>query len=377
MSSSQKRRLILVLTAMGVIALVLVGRLFRFQIVEAEELGELGELYHIITVEALPQRGLIFDRNMTVLAGNGADYRVAANPPLIPQDRAGEVAAALAPVLDRPVAELYGLLTADSQYTLLSTQQVSAAVAAEIRAMKIRGIELEEVPRRIYPQDDLLCHALGYANWDNTGMSGIEGYYETDLAGEGREERRHFSPLNPQDSVIAREGVDLVLTIDRSVQYLVESHLARAMVEHRPESASIMVLDPRTGAMLAMASAPCFDPYLFFNENDPSRFLNPAVSQQFEPGSVMKLITMAAALDSGVTAPTSTYYDAGLHRDGRADHVQLGPQRARETTDMETLLVPLAQRGRGDACAADGPGHLLRLPAALWLWPADARRPDE
>ncbi|MCB0033640.1 MAG: penicillin-binding protein 2, partial [Anaerolineales bacterium] len=193
------------------------------------------------------------------------------------------------------------------------------------------------LPRRIYPQGNLMCHVLGYTDFDNIGGTGLEGYYQGELAGEAASARINISPLTEQQNVIAREGADLVLTIDRSVQQVVEDHLVRAISEFRAQSGTIIVMDPRTGAILAMANYPCFDPYRFYDA-DERELLNPAVSRQYEPGSVMKLITIATALDSGAVTPQSTYYDPG--------YIELGGYKmynsdrsAPGTTTMSTLIA--------------------------------------
>ena len=206
-----------------------------------------------------------------------------------------------------------------------------------IRALPYEGLQIDPLPRRFYPQADMLCHTLGYVDFDGNGGSGVEGYYQRELAGEAASAVINISPLTSQQSVIAREGADLTLTIDRSLQFMVEAHLQQALQDYQAASGSIIVMNPQTGAILAMASAPCFEP-AFFYETDPKLLLNPAVSQQHEPGSVMKLITMAAALDSGVVTPQSTYYDAGILEVG--GHKTYNWDRsAPGTTDMTTLLA--------------------------------------
>ena len=139
-----------------------------------------------------------------------------------------------------------------------------------------------------------MCHVLGYTDFDGNGGSGLEGYYQTELAGTAATATINISPLTTQRSVIAREGADLILTIDRTIQRVVEDHLEQAMVEYAAVGGTIIVMDPRTGAILAMANKPCYSPFSFFDVEEDS-LLNPAVSKQYEPGSVMKLITMAAA----------------------------------------------------------------------------------
>jgi cell division protein FtsI/penicillin-binding protein 2 len=227
------------------------------------------------------------------------------------------------------------VLQSDQSFALLSGR-VSAEVADLVRALPYEGLQIDPLPRRFYPQCDMLCHTLGYVDFDGNGGSGVEGYYQRELAGEAASAVINISPLTSQQSVIAHEGADLVLTIDRSLQHTVERHLQNALQEYRAVSGSIIVMDPQTGAILAMASAPCYTPAEFY-DTDPKLLLNPAVSQQHEPGSVMKLVTMAAALDSGVVTPQSTYYDAGILEVG--GHKTYNWDRsAPGTTDMTTLL---------------------------------------
>ncbi|MCB0030118.1 MAG: penicillin-binding protein 2, partial [Anaerolineales bacterium] len=237
----------------------------------------------------------------------------------------------------RPQVELLALLTANQTYVNISDGRVSEEVANLIRDLDFQGIQIDPVSRRIYPQGKLLCHVIGYTNFDGVGSAGLEGHYQRELAGEAASAVVSYNPLTEQPSVISREGSDLILTIDRSVQFLVEEHLSNAIRQHGAEGGTIIVMDPRTGAILAMASTPCYNPYNFYEE-DERYFLNPAISQQFEPGSVMKLITMAAAIDSGTVTPNSTYYDSGTLEVG-GQYIYNWDRSGGGTTDMTTLLA--------------------------------------
>lgn len=334
-SSSQQRRLWVVVIGLAFAALIIVGRLIAFQVVQGAHWEELGEEVQRLKVTAQPERGIIYDSQGGVLAGNDADYQIGASPSLITSEVAEEMATALAPILQKQRYELLGLLEADRSFVLLAGR-VSPAVANAIRDLDYDGIQIDPLPRRSYPQGDLLCHTLGYVDYNGVGGAGVEGYYQSELAGEAASDVRSISPLTPQRSVIAREGADLVLSIDRSVQYLVETHLKRAVVENGARGGTIIVMDPRKGAIIALANAPCYSPEEFY-EAEEGLLVNPAVSRQYEPGSVMKLVTMAAALDSGTVTPQSTYYDSGVievggHRTYNWD--RSGPG----TTDMTTLL---------------------------------------
>ena len=334
MNNSQQRRLWIVVIGIHFAAVVIIGRLVAFQIIQGPYWKALGDSIGWVNVVARPDRGIIYDRNGTILAGNGADYQIGASPSLIVE--ADEMATALAPILQRPRNDIWEDLTADVPFVLLSGR-VPADIAEAVRALPYDGLQIDPLPRRIYPQGDLLCHVLGYTDFDNIGGAGLEGYYQSELAGEAASDVRSISPLTPQDSVIAREGADLVLTIDRSIQYTVEEHLRQALIEYGAQTGTIIVMNPRTGAILAMASYPCYMPYKLYRTYE-ALLVNPAISKQYEPGSVIKLVTMAAALDSGTVTPQTTYYDAGLLEVG--GHITYNWDRsANGTTDMQTLLT--------------------------------------
>ncbi|MCB8978977.1 MAG: penicillin-binding protein 2 [Ardenticatenaceae bacterium] len=348
MNSSQKRRMWIVVVALIFAALIIVGRLVAFQVVQGPEWAE--RAGDEILVVAKPERGSIYDRNGAVLAANTADYQIGVSPRLVTEPE--ELATALAPILEQSRYEILGVLQSDQSFAMLSGR-VSTEVADLVRALPYEGLQIDPLPRRFYPQDDMLCHTLGYVDFDGNGGSGLEGYYQRELAGEAASAVVNISPLTSQQSVIAHEGADLVLTIDRSLQYVVEEHLRNALQEYRAVSGSIIVMNPKTGAILAMASAPCYSPSDFYDA-DPTLLLNPAVSKQHEPGSVMKLITMASALDSGVVTPNSTYYDAGVIEVG-GHQTYNWDRSAPGTTDMTTLLARSLNVGAATLSTMMGP----------------------
>jgi cell division protein FtsI/penicillin-binding protein 2 len=327
------RRMWIMVCGLLLAMFIIIGRLVVFQIVQSEEWTERTADEFVIV--ARPERGNIYDRNGAVLAANGADYQIGASPNLVSYPE--ELATQLAPILEINRRDLVARLTSDRPYEMLKNR-VSPEVGDFVRALneEYGGLQIDPMPRRFYPQGELMCHALGYVDFDGNGGGGVEGYYQPELAGEAASAKLNISPFHIQNSVIAREGSDLVLTIDRSLQYLVEQQLEEALVEYAASSGTIIVMEPKTGAILAMASAPCFDPYEFYDTPE-ERLFNPIVSQQYEPGSVMKLITMASALDSGTVTPETTYYDSGElwvggHRTVNWDRAAHG------TVDMTTLL---------------------------------------
>lgn len=351
MNVSQQRRLWAVVAILFVFTVVVVYRLVSFQVVQEEELAELGRSMHYDVVVAQPARGIIYDRNMGVLAGNGSDYQVGVSPTQVYTP--DELATALAPILEERRATLLAQMNSSAAFEMLSGR-ITPETAAIIRELPYEDqIQLDPLPRRIYPHDDLLCHVLGYTDFSGTGGSGLEGYYQSELAGEAASAMLNISPLTQQESVIAREGADLVLTIDRTVQYVVENHLRQTMNTYQAQGGTIIVMDPKTGAILAMANLPCFSPYKFF-EAEEGALLNPAVSNQYEPGSVMKLITMSAALDSGTVTPQSTYYDSGVIVMG-GHPLYNWDRSARGTVDMTGLLANSLNVGAATIASWMGP----------------------
>lgn len=333
MNTSQLRRMWIVLVGLIITTFVIIGRLVVFQIIQGQEWTE--RTADKVIVVARPERGIIYDRNGAVLAANSADYQIGVSPNLV--TGAEDLATQLAVILEKPRFEIMDAFQSRRPFVMLAGR-VSAEVADRVRELQEThgGLQIDPLPRRFYPQGELLCHTLGYVDFDGNGGAGVEGYYQTDLAGEAASAVINISPLHVQQSVIAREGADLVLTIDRSLQYLAETHLRQAIADYAAVGGNIIIMEPSTGAILAMATDPCYDPELFYQAPE-GRLFNPMVSSQYEPGSVMKLITMAAALDAGVVTPQSTYYDsgelwAGGHRTVNWDRAAHG------TVDMTTLL---------------------------------------
>jgi cell division protein FtsI/penicillin-binding protein 2 len=305
---SQQRRIWIIVICLLITTAAVIYRLVSFQLMPEDELAELIRTLQEYQVITRPDRGIIYDRNMAVLATNGFDYQVGVSPSLLYDQDA--LATALAPILQEPRHVILDKLNSERPYELLAGR-ISPELAEVLLDLPFFGLQIDPLPRRIYPQNELMCHVLGYTGFDSIGMAGVEGYFQTELAGEAATTTNYISPIYTRANAAAREGADLVLTIDRTVQYVAEQHLRQAMQTHGARGGTIIVMDPRTGAILAMASDPCYWPYKFFDVEE-GILLNPATSRQYEPGSVMKLVTMAAALDSGTVTPQTTYQDNGV-----------------------------------------------------------------
>ncbi len=212
----------------------------------------------------------------------------------------------LAPILNISVAELNEKLSKkDNKYELF-VKKASVEQVNEIKKLNLKGIYLKDQLFRFYPLNEVASHLLGYVDLSGsaeTGRYGVESRFNDLLSGEdGKMENNKVIPYE--------NGEDLALTIDRNIQVEAEKILKKIIEEYRAEAGSVIVQEPSTGKILAMGSFPNFDPNNY-SKSDISTFLNPAVQAVYEPGSVFKLITMAAGIDSGKITPDTTYTDTG------------------------------------------------------------------
>lgn len=331
------RRLQLVVVLMVIIAVALLARLVAIQFqLDPEEVAYLQGLRSYTRLrEILPTRGQIYDRGGELLAVNTLEYEIGANPPFIADPAA--VARQLAVVLNTDELELFNALSSDQPWVLLA-RPVSSAVGQAVVDLDIFGISVAPIPRRAYPQGTLGAQVLGFVSYDKIGRYGVEGAYQSDLAGESLVDEESAIPFEISPSLGPRHGRDLVLTVDRDVQFLAESELLRAIEESGAEQGTIIIMDPRTGAILAMASYPSFDPNAFYEVTDARVMVNPAISAQYEPGSVFKVVTMAVAIEAGAVLPNSTYNDVGLIECGGVE-VYNWDRQPHGLIDMTQVLV--------------------------------------
>jgi len=296
------------------LAWVAIGyRIYDVQAVHAAEYAQRG-FDQRIRHETIPaRRGTIFDRDGVELAISidGAD--LVADPSQI--DRPDAVAAALAPVLGRDVATLTSRLSGPGRYAVVARDLDEAgieAVRAALSEIDATGFTFARHPVRVYPAGSLAAHVLGLTRLDDgRGIEGLEASLDDVLAGHpGKRivERDPAGRVIPQGEFLvdpAVPGGDVVLTLDRQIEYVAQQAIEAAVERTGANWGTVVVLDPATGEILAMASAPGFDP----NDRrhlDPDAVPNRAVSEVYEPGSTLKTVTIAAALEEGLVTPETT-----------------------------------------------------------------------
>lgn len=311
--ANSRKRLSWLLIAYLVLTAVMGWRLVRIQVLDADEYRGLADRQVQREVTLAPQRGKLYDRAGEPLAMSLAAATIYADPRQLEASGVAPatVARRLAPVLDRPVPDLVDKLTQDSGFVYLA-RQLPRDVGKRITGMDLPGIAVLEEARRVYPADGLAAQVVGFAGIDGEGLAGMELGLESTLAGRPGAMRLEQAPQGLEISSRPRQvlppvpGDDVVLTLDREIQATTERVLKGAVGGFNAEAGSAVVLDVRTGQVLAMASVPGFDPGSLA-ESAPDARKNRALSDIFEPGSVNKVITASAALEEGVARSNEVF----------------------------------------------------------------------
>jgi len=308
---------------------VVLGRAVYLMVVQGPELKELAVKQHQRHLAEPPERGPIVDRNGEPLALTVDAAAVFVRPREL---TGAQSAQALAHVLGVPLSTITAKMMTNSPFVWLD-RQMSLERWAGVAALRLGGVGSEPSRRRDYPHGQLAAHLLGYTNVDAQGIEGLELRYNHDLLSEPeslrveRDARGRPMMVDPTIRPSPRRGARVELTIDSALQHVAEVELARAVNDHHAEAGITVVLDPRTGAVLAMANVPTFDP------NDPADVpandrRNRAVTDFFEPGSTFKTFTAAAALEAGVVKPEERIFcENGSYPVGRRvihDHERYG-----------------------------------------------------
>ncbi len=355
MAEGPRRRLLLLSILLTCCVLVIVAQLVKVQLFDHQFYKEWAEEQRVRSVMMEePPRGAIRDRNGHLLAGNTVMYSVEAAPAYVVDKKA--TSKALAAVLHIPASYIEKKLEVDDAWVPLASP-VSQATKDEILSQSLAGITVYPFWVREYPEGTLASHALGFYNAEKKGYYGVEGFYDVMLQPQRVEREGPVDvssepvPWAVAPVILPQSGSDLELTLDRTVQALVEEELAHAVRAYQAQGGTIIVMDPHTFGILALASWPEYDPgqYVDFTYEKPIPFEDPAVSKQYEPGSVFKILTVAAALDAGLVTPETTYYDQGWIEVGgqvieNASHQAYGKQTVSEIM-IESLNTGVAWLG--------------------------------
>jgi cell division protein FtsI (penicillin-binding protein 3) len=330
-----KLRLVYVLIFFLILFIALLSRAFQLQVLSGEKLKNLAQRQHMATLQLQPERGMIYDRNGEKLAVSVLSDSVCADPTRI----ADPVTAS---------RQIAGILNLDKQVVMKKilepksfcwlARRISPDQAANVDNVEIEGIFLVKEPKRFYPNGQLAAHLLGFVGADANGLEGLENRYDDIL--KGKPEKLAWARDAKGKKIFLRvgnneakkdESVNIVLTIDSRIQYLVETHLKDAVVSKGAKGGLAIVMDPKTGEILAMANEAGFNPNNI-NGLTPEKWRNRAITDYFDPGSTFKPFLVAGALEEKTIRESEKFYcedgnytvaNRVIHEANRKRHGQL------------------------------------------------------
>ena len=302
-------RIIMIGTVFGLLFLNVLGRAFYLQILQHENLVKKADKQHQHRVDLTPARGSILDRNGTTLAESIHMDSCYAEPRRI-KDVDG-TAGVLAPILGIPKVELVAKLSVNKSFIWIE-RWLSPEVATRVRNMRLPGIGFAPESKRFYPNMEIAAHVVGFTGHDPNGLEGIELKYDSTILGNTgymiTERDALGRNIAIKNTVIkdSSPGKSVVLTLDKTIQFIAEKELAKAVTENNAKSGMALVMESDTGKVLAMANYPTFNPNSY-SRYSLAQLRNRVVSDSFEPGSTFKVFTIAAAIDSGSIKASDVY----------------------------------------------------------------------
>ena len=316
------KRIFYLMILMGIFGSIMFGKLVFVQVFQNKLYLEKANAQQSRKFDIPARRGQIY-----VNDGNGAVYPIALNQQLFllaadpkfikdPSDTVNKLSRYLS---NEETVDLQTKLSNKENRYLVIKKSLSSSDANEIKNLKLPGIILNSQDGRNYPEGELFAHITGYVNQDGAGQYGIEQFLNPSLSGKGGVSRAITDSLgvpitsNENTIITPENGSDFVLTIDRNIQQMAATAIETAVKSNQADSGSIIVMDPKTGAIRAMVNYPSYDPnnYQAVTAADYFKFINSNITNQFEPGSGFKVITMAAGLDTGKVKPDTKYEDTG------------------------------------------------------------------
>jgi cell division protein FtsI (penicillin-binding protein 3) len=329
--NNPKVRLYILAAIMLLWIVAIAGRLFSLQVVHYSDWMQRAQRQQQRFFELTPPRGVIYDRNGQELAMSVQVDSIFAVPNDVPDH--ATAATLLSGVLGTSAAELQQKLDSGKTFIWVA-RKVDNSLSSRIRELKLKGIYFAKEPKRFYPKRELAAQVLGYVGLDDDGLGGIELNFDETLRGiAGKSHVR----LDARRKAIGRTeqrpeaGQNIVLTIDQNIQYIAEREIDRAMQETHAEAATVVVQNPKTGEILALANRPTFDPNTF--DHVPQQQLkNRAISDAYEPGSMFKTVTVSAALEERVTNPEERF-------DVSQGYIVVGGARMRDSHRMGVLTT--------------------------------------
>jgi len=299
------------------------GRLAQLQIVDHPQYAEEARLSHNVEQTVTDRRGALLDRNGYPLAASEDTFDVMVERDAWKARAPGDEAVSkLTGVISVPAQQLLDQLNSTDIFEVDAARNLSFEKAEAVRKAGLDGVRLVSSSHRVYPEGNMAAQVLGFVGRDSSGLTGLEADLDSVLAGTKgsltaeRDGLGRDLAFGRREEVAPQPGADVVLTIDRYIQRLAEQELDRTVKENKASGGTIVVVQPKTGEILAMASRPTFDVTALDLSDDSKLALyrDRAITDMYEPGSVFKLVTTAAALDLGLVSPDTWWYDSGVFK---------------------------------------------------------------
>ena len=374
----QQRRLLWIGIILSMAVLITLSAILRHQLFPSKELVAYSSRQSIRNTTKA-RRGSIIDATGHYLAVSAPAYKVGISPKDIPTTTVPSIVHDLSITLDMEPQVLTDTIDGNPSYWELLVPEVDWKTAKKVLDLGYMPVDVERMERRIYPNGELAAPVLGFVNRQTPAQAnlGIERRYHRELHGndgiwygiEGRSGRSLL--ISAQGYQPVQDGSDIVLTIDRNVQFQAEAILRKTISETKAVSGNLIVMDPRTGAILAMTNLPTYDPGMFWKSNE-ALFQNTSISAGYEPGSVVKSLTLAAALETRVIRSDYVYDDRGEIRMGGYT-ITNSDKRAHGKTTMTEMMAYSLNVGAAHLAHIVGLDPILRITARLWLWQLDRR----
>lgn len=371
--AKQRRRIAWLNAGLLLVGLVVIVRLGQLQIARRHHYRVLASQEHLRKYQIPARRGEIFvmDQDKRAPLALNRTMKVLWADPRVVEDKV-KTAAALAAVTGDKEQDLYNLLNTQKAYVVLK-KRLTLGQGEQIDKLNLSGVGVSEEQYRYYPEGTLASQVLGFVNNDGKGQYGVEAFLDAELAGKpgllNAKTDTRGNPIVTVENTIEQpeHGKSFVLTIDRNIQAQAEKSLKSGAEAVRARSASIVIMDPHTGRIIAMANYPTYDPNAFSSVSDYNVFSNSVVSDLFEPGSGFKVITMAAGLDSGKIGANDTYDDAGsVEVDGHTIRNAAGHRLGNNTSmtnvirdSLNTGVIHVLRALGGDQKAINAAGKKL------------------
>ncbi|OGY78363.1 MAG: hypothetical protein A3B74_01225 [Candidatus Kerfeldbacteria bacterium RIFCSPHIGHO2_02_FULL_42_14] len=333
-------------------ASVLIVRLFVVMVLQHEDYVALAEGQRTLREKLIPRRGRIYvqdpksENRLYAIAENQELAMIYANPRQIVDPKM--TTEKLAPMLGIPHEELYQKLSKQNDIYEPIGKKISDAQKQAIETMALPGIDFVKEEWRFYPEGGITSHITGFVGFNESGEQigqyGLEQYFDKELSGKSgfihteRDASGRWIALGKQLIEEAQDGYDFVLTIDKNVQYVTCTKLREAAEKYNSKRGTAIVMDPKTGALRAVCSYPAFDANTYNETSDISVYTNVAIASEWEPGSVFKAFTMAAALDQGKVTPNTTYHDEGFVKVGKYTIRNSDGRKQDRMVDMKFVL---------------------------------------